>query len=226
MLSSRYVLADMISRYREDPKTGLPTAYYGPPDPPMEPGSSSGPHQVVGMHASIDPQLMANHGTRGQPTQDPQYASQAGEGSQSVSAMAPNGSYPYSPPASQSSHYREAASSSVGQPTQQFSYLRSQSALPPKSLQGTPSRIARVPVTNGQRHSPFREQMPGEQYAGDYPPQMAQAVAQLTAVSESLLGVCSSVRELLQQQLEESKDRKSTRLNSSHSGESRMPSSA
>ncbi|TBU32519.1 hypothetical protein BD311DRAFT_775168 [Dichomitus squalens] len=195
-------------RYREDPKTGLPTPYYGPPDASMEPGSSSGHRQMMGVHTSIDPQLMASHGLQVQPTQDSQYAPQAGEGSQqSVSAMAPNGSYPYSPPASQSSHYREAGSSNLGQPPQPFKYLRSQSALPPRNLQGTPSRSSGAPLLNGQRHSPFRDQIPGEQFGGDHPIQIAHAIAQLTAVTESLIGVCSSVKELLQQNLEESKAR-------------------
>lgn len=195
-------------RYREDPKTGLPAPYYGPPDQP-ESGPSSAPPPMMGLHTTIDPQLMAGHSA--QTGQETQYAHPPGEGSQQpVGAMVPGGSYPYSSPA-RPSYYREAGPSTANQPpvpSSSFQYLRSQSAAPPKMLPGASSQALRQPLANGQRHSPYPEPPPGgEQYTSDYHPQTAQAVTQLTAVADSLLGVCSSIRELLQQQIQESKAR-------------------
>ena len=194
-------------RYREDPKTGLPAPYYGPPDQP-ESGPSSAPPPMMGLHTTIDPQLMAGHSA--QTGQETQYAHPPGEGSQQpVGAMVPGGSYPYSSPARP--YYREAGPSTTNQPpvpSSSFQYLRSQSAAPPKMLPGASSQALRQPLANGQRHSPYPEPPPGgEQYTSDYHPQTAQAVTQLTAVADSLLGVCSSIRELLQQQIQESKAR-------------------
>ena len=100
-------------RYREDPKTGLPAPYYGPPDQP-ESGPSSAPPPMMGLHTTIDPQLMAGHSA--QTGQETQYAHPPGEGSQQpVGAMVPGGSYPYSSPA-RPSYYREAGPSTGNQP--------------------------------------------------------------------------------------------------------------
>ncbi|KAI1797345.1 hypothetical protein LXA43DRAFT_877996 [Ganoderma leucocontextum] len=196
-------------RYREDPKTGLPAPYYGPPDEPTDPGPSSSAPPMMGLHTTIDPQLMAGHSA--QASQETQYVPPPGEGSQqSVSAMVPGGPYSYSSP-SRPSYYREAGPSAASQPppaSQSFQYLRSQSAVPPKVLPGASSQPLRPPAANGQRHSPFPEHPSGgDQYVADYHPQTAHAVSQLTAMAGSLLGVCSSIKDLLQQQVEESKAR-------------------
>ena len=161
----------------------------------------------MGLHTSIDPQLMAGHSG----SQDTQYVPTPGEGSQqSVSAMVPGGPYPYASP-SRPSYYRDAGPSAPNQPppaSQSYQYLRSQSAVPPKVLPGASAQIPGILMANGQRHSPFPEQPPGgEPYVVDYHPQTIHAAAQLTAVAESLLGVCASIKELLQQQMEESKAR-------------------
>ncbi|RPD61113.1 hypothetical protein L227DRAFT_574736 [Lentinus tigrinus ALCF2SS1-6] len=180
-------------RYREDPKTGLPTPYYGPIDQPVEPGPSTAPHAMMGLHSTIDPQLMPGHSVLS--TQDGQYRA-AGESSQQ--------SYPYSPP--------QAGPSTPHPGSQSFSYLRSASALPHRSMHGAPAtptapRATRqASITNGQRHSPFAESRPGSGGA-DNSAQATQAIVQLTVVTESLLGVCSSLKDLLQQQIEESKAR-------------------
>lgn len=200
-----FTFAHTPARYREDPKTGLPAPYYGPPDQPPEPGpSASGPHPMVGLHATIDPQLMTGH-----TGSDAQYVPTPGEGSQqSVSTMVSGGPYPYSSP-SRPSYYRDAGPSAPNQPpptSQSYQYLRSQSAVPPKVLPGASAQIPGILVGNGQRHSPFPEQPSGsEQYVTSYHPQTTHAVVQLTAVAESLLGVSSSIRDLLQQHIEESK---------------------
>ena len=193
-LSRAYIpLADHFFRYREDPKTGLPTPYYGPLDQPVEPTPSSASHAMMGLHSTIDPQLMTGHS--GASTQDGQYHP-ASESSQQT--------YPYSP--------SQAGPSTPHTASQSFSYLRSTSALPHRSLHAPPAtptapRAAKQPsITNGQRHSPFPEPRAGSA-AGDSNAQATQAITQLTAVTESLLGVCSSLKELLQQQVEESKAR-------------------
>lgn len=69
----------------------------------------------------------------------------------------------------------------------------------PRALSSS-SRV--LPLPNGNGHSPFPDAPPS-----DYALQTTQALMQLTTVTESLLGVCSSLRELLQQQVEESKAR-------------------
>ena len=66
LFKKRYVLCalfldglfSVFPRYREDPKTGLPAPYYGPPDEPMDqnPGPSSASHSM----GTIDPQLVTN----------------------------------------------------------------------------------------------------------------------------------------------------------------------
>ncbi|KAI0711892.1 hypothetical protein C8T65DRAFT_718005 [Cerioporus squamosus] len=141
-------------RYREDPKTGLPTAYYGPADQPPDPGPSSAPHAMMGLHSTIDPQLMS--GLTAPSAPDGQYHPTSDSSHQS---------YPYSP--SQASDYRQAGPSSPHPASQSFQYLRSTAALP--------HRDASSHATH--------------------------------AVTESLLGVCSSLKELLQQQVEESRAR-------------------
>ncbi|RDX57558.1 hypothetical protein OH76DRAFT_1395390 [Lentinus brumalis] len=184
-------------RYREDPKTGLPTAYYGPVDQPIETGPSAAPHAMMGLHSTIDPQLMSSHSGVSAP--GGQYH-QAGDSSQH--------SYPYSPP--QASDYRQAGPSSPHSTSQSFQYLRSTSALPHRPIHGAPATPTTTrstkqgSISNGQRHSPPPELRSG---AGDQNAQATQALTQLTAVTESLLGVCSSLRELLQQQVEESRAR-------------------
>ncbi|PIL29764.1 hypothetical protein GSI_07969 [Ganoderma sinense ZZ0214-1] len=195
-------------RYREDPKTGLLAPYYGPPDQP-EPGPSSGPPPMMGLHTTIDPQLMAGHPA--QAGQETQYGPPPGEGSQSVGAMVSGAPYPYASPG-RPTYYRESGPSTANQPpaaSQSFQYLRSQSAVPPKVLPGASAQPLRPPIANGQRHSPYPEPPPvgGEQYVPDYHPHTTHAIAQLTTVADSLLGVCSSIKELLQQQIEESKAR-------------------
>ncbi len=185
----------------------------------------------MGLHTTIDPQLMTGHSA--QASQETQYGPPPSEGSQqSVGGMAPGGPYAYSSPA-RPSYYREAGPSAPSQPltaSQSFQYLRSQSAVPPKVVPGASPQPQplRPPITNGQRHSPFPDQpVGGEQYVADYHPQTAHSLAQLTAVADSLLGVCSSIKELLHQQVEESKARtevmRAEAAAKSHSGGGGLP---
>ncbi|KAI0749556.1 hypothetical protein C8Q80DRAFT_1100892 [Daedaleopsis nitida] len=183
-------------RYREDPKTGIPAPYYGPSDQPAEAGPSSSAHGMMGIHTPIDPQLISGHS--GQHGPDPSYS---GESSQQT--------YTYSPPP-QAPEHRQGPTAA---PTQSFSYFRSGSTATPRASHvapatPTPARASSsrvLPIPNGNRHSPLLDAPPAG--SSDYAPQTTQVLMQLTSVTESLLGVCSSLKELLQQQVEESKAR-------------------
>lgn len=177
-------------RYRIDPKTGLPAPYFGPSEP-AEDGPSSVPHTIMGLHSTIDPQLMAG--------------SQSADGPYSAASDGSQQTYVYSPPPS------HTASSTA---SHSFQYLRSSSGISTRSqgIRGSPatptparsSSARTLPATHGQRRSPFPDAAPSASYEGEY---ATQALAQLTSVTGSLLEVCTSLKELLQQQVEESRAR-------------------
>ncbi|KAI0768081.1 hypothetical protein BD413DRAFT_494060 [Trametes elegans] len=197
-------------RYREDPKTGLPVPYYGSIDE-AEAGPSILPttNAMMGLHThtSIDPQLVsqqtplenapAHHGVSPEPP-PPSTAMQSS-------------TYSYSSPVPQvAPEYRQTA-----QPSTSYApstYLRSANAAPPRALPPpspaatarSPSRNAGASVSRSQNDMSFRRDQPSpsEQYA-----QTAQALTQLNVVTETLLGVCSSLKGLIEQQAEESRAR-------------------
>ena len=147
---------------------------------------------MMGLHSTIHPQLMAAHS--GHHSQDAPYPPSEESSQQS---------YTYPPSPSRSG--RNIA------PLPSFQYLRSSGSISTREhstpVTPTPRRNSSsrtLPVANGHRHSPFPDAPNGP---GDYGSQATQAIAQLTAVTESLLDVCSSLKELMQQQLEESKAR-------------------
>ncbi|KAH9856481.1 hypothetical protein C2E23DRAFT_443059 [Lenzites betulinus] len=192
-------------RYREDPKTGLPVPYYGSSDLTEE-GPSSGPtvHAMMGIHAhpNIDPQILAQNA----PSQGAERGTNTSPGpSQSSTTHMSSDTFTFLPSSlSQPSEYRPSTTSPTPTP---FTYLRSSQAGMPRGQLSqsasaqSPARPTAVAASRTQSDISVTRDPP----PADSPAHMAQAYTQLTTVTESLMGVCASLKEFVRQQNEESK---------------------
>ena len=214
----RHLLDITLARYREDPKTGLPAPYYGPPEETADSntGTSGTSHPIMNMPSAIDPQLVAAPGHQTGPSQTASYTTlpdgsqQSNQGSMTPSSF----SYIASPP--RSTDYQPNGPSSSIQPPPQaapsqpppFPYLRSASTVFSRASQSpTIPRTPHLPMglTNGRKQSPLPSE--SQSVNGESQPDTGRVLAQLTAATESLLEVCASLKELMQQQREESRAR-------------------
>ncbi|KAL1937473.1 hypothetical protein VTO73DRAFT_13196 [Trametes versicolor] len=194
-------------RYREDPKTGLPVPFYGPTEP-SEASSSTAPpvHPMMGLnaHANIDPHILAQTA--------PPHGTENGASTQAASpeplqlpTPLQTDSYGYSSSLPQPSEYRPLGPS-ASFPPPSSTYLRSsQSSAPRASLPPAPAQSPARSHTVEFSRTP--SDIPRPMPHPEHNPQVAQAFNQLSAVTGSLLGVCSSLKELIQQQAEESRAR-------------------
>ncbi|KAI0661503.1 hypothetical protein C8Q70DRAFT_659824 [Cubamyces menziesii] len=197
-------------RYREDPKTGMLVPYYGPLDP-SEAGSATAPppHTMMNMHAptSIDPQLV-NHQSLATPhaADGVSMHQNASAESSQQSASLQNGSYSYSPPFPHTPEYRAPGPSAPYTPPA-FTYLRSSNAASTRPAHRSPAESrARTP---GVAASRTQSDLSASREAShpDHVVQTTQALVRLNAVADSLLEVCATLKDFIQQQAEESRVR-------------------
>ena len=203
-------LTPILPRYREDPKTGMLVPYYGPLDP-SEAGSATAPppHTMMNMHAptSIDPQLV-NHQSLPTPhaTDGVSMHQNASAESSQQSASLQNGSYSYSPPFPHTPEYRAPGPSAPYTPPA-FTYLRSSNAASTRPAHRSPAESrARTP---GVAASRTQSDLSASREAShpDHVVQTTQALVRLNAVADSLLEVCATLKDFIQQQAEESRAR-------------------
>ena len=174
---------------------------------------------MMGLHATIDPQLVASQsGHLSTPTPSASYASLTDGSQQSNPNAMPPGPFPYASSPTRQGEFHQGSSSQQAPPPapppssqSQFPYLRSASTIIARGPQSSPStsRNSTMPLMppNGRKQSPLPSEPPPGDRPAPFGADAARALVQLAAAAETLLDICSTLKELCQEQREESKVR-------------------